>query len=137
MSKKSENEDGVGYGRPPKGSQFPKGQSGNPAGRPKGARNLRPRNWEERLTDLIQAETEREVTIRENGTPVTLTVIQAIIKSLSVAAIKGSVKAQALVIDMTRTAASARTVKALPAVHNLGTTLSRPVRREKPPAPQR
>ena len=32
----------VGYGKPPAGTRFKPGQSGNPAGRPKGSRRNRP-----------------------------------------------------------------------------------------------
>jgi hypothetical protein len=31
----------VGYGKPPRDTRFPKGQSGNPRGRPSGAKNLK------------------------------------------------------------------------------------------------
>ena len=39
---KSQSQDSdVGYGRPPKASQFKPGQSGNPNGRPRGAKTRR------------------------------------------------------------------------------------------------
>jgi hypothetical protein len=43
----------VGYGRPPKGSQFTPGRSGNPKGRPKGARNKHPGPHQERLKEIV------------------------------------------------------------------------------------
>ena len=35
------NDYDIGYGKPPKHTQFSKGQSGNPNGRPKGSRNFK------------------------------------------------------------------------------------------------
>jgi hypothetical protein len=47
-----------GYARPPKAHQFKPGESGNPRGRPKGARNLR--------TDLSEI-MKKKVSVRESG----------------------------------------------------------------------
>lgn len=61
----------VGYGRPPKHSQFQPGQSGNPNGRPKGAKSP---------FTLLREELQRKVTLRENGTVTTVTKLEAIMK---------------------------------------------------------
>ncbi len=48
----------VGYGKPPQHTRFRKGQSGNPTGRPKGARNLK--------TELLE-ELQEQILVREGG----------------------------------------------------------------------
>lgn len=48
----------VGYKKPPKATQFAKGQSGNPSGRPKGKRN-----W----ATVLHSTLEQKVTITENA----------------------------------------------------------------------
>ena len=53
----------VGFGKPPKHTQFKKGQSGNPNGRPKGARNLKTDLFEELQTIVLVTEGSRKVRI--------------------------------------------------------------------------
>ena len=48
----------VGYGKPPEQTKFKKGQSGNPAGRPRGSRNLK---------SLINRELNSTITIEQAG----------------------------------------------------------------------
>jgi hypothetical protein len=74
----------VGYGKPPKASQFKKGKSGNAKGRPKGRRNL--------ATDLA-AELSEHITVREDGRPRRVSKQRALIKSLMAKALQGDVRA--------------------------------------------
>lgn len=74
----------VGYGKPPKSRQFQKGKTGNPRGRPKGARGLK--------TDL-KAELNERVTITENGRSRKLTKQQLMVKQLTAKAVKGDMRA--------------------------------------------
>ena len=74
----------IGYGRPPKASQFRKGQSGNPNGRPKGKRGLK--------SDL-RAELTARVQVTENGRKMTLTKQRVIVKQLVAQAAKGDLRA--------------------------------------------
>jgi hypothetical protein len=55
---KRKSSQSVGYRRPPKGTQFKKGKSGNPRGRPKGSRNVGAV-----LRDVI----DQKIQITENG----------------------------------------------------------------------
>jgi hypothetical protein len=48
----------VGYGKPPRHTRFAKGQSGNPRGRPCGAKNF---------TTLLEEALDEPVTVTENG----------------------------------------------------------------------
>ena len=74
----------VGYGKPPKATQFKKGKSGNPRGRPKGSLNL--------ATDLT-AELGETITVREDGRPRKVSKQRALIKSLMAKALQGDVRA--------------------------------------------
>jgi hypothetical protein len=74
----------VGYGRPPIEHQFKPGQSGNPSGRPKGARN-----FSADLRDELAA----LVSISDGETSVNVTRQRAIIKVLVQAALAGDQRA--------------------------------------------
>ncbi|MNR90676.1 hypothetical protein D3C72_216630 [compost metagenome] len=98
----------VGYGRPPQAAQFKPGQSGNPKGRPKGAKNL---------VTLFREELERCIPVTQNGrtqmmSKARVSVIQQVDK-----AAKGDAKAFAALMKYAQedAAAVAREQAAAPA----------------------
>ena len=75
----------VGYGLPPRKHQFKPGQSGNPGGRPKGAKGLK--------AELLAVINE-QVTVTVNGKPRRKRMLSLALRSLAAEAAKGKIGAQ-------------------------------------------
>ena len=75
----------IGYGKPPKHSQFPKGHSPNPKGRPKRAKTT---------AAIIREALKEKVTITENGKRREINKLEIIIKRAVNDAAKGDARAR-------------------------------------------
>ena len=81
----------VGFGRPPLHSQFPKGRSGNPSGRPKGSRVL---------SAVITAALAERAVVTENGRRRTITKLELAVKQVANKAAGGDQRACKLIIEL-------------------------------------
>jgi len=81
----------VGYGKPPKATQFQKGRSGNPKGRPKGSQNK---------GSIVRNIMDRKVTVRENGKERKITVFEALVEKMVAKALNGSMNDQIKLVQM-------------------------------------
>ncbi len=89
--KLSQNDDDkVGPGKPPRRTQFKKGQSGNPGGRPKGSRNL---------DKLIMEAAERRIPVNIDGKLRRISMVQASVWNLAIQAARGDQRATAAFLD--------------------------------------
>jgi hypothetical protein len=80
----------VGYKRPPARTRFKPGKSGNPKGRPKHARNLKTEFLEE-LGEVIR--------VREGDREMKISKQRAFVKALVAAAIKGDMRATSALVS--------------------------------------
>jgi hypothetical protein len=83
----------VGYARPPKEHRFKPGRSGNPKGRPKGAKNE-----ETILNNLLN----RKIDIREGGRSRKITVLEAVLLKFAEDALRGNPKAATFLLNRYR-----------------------------------
>ena len=74
----------VGYGKPPRETQFKRGKSGNPKGRPKGSKNL---------TSIVLAESRREVQINGPRGSRKVTKLEATVMQLGNKSAQGDIRA--------------------------------------------
>jgi Family of unknown function (DUF5681) len=83
----------VGYGKPPRHTRFAKGQSGNPRGRPSGAKNL---------STLLSDALNETVVVTENGGRRKVSKRQAIITQLVNRSATADFHAVKILLDMMR-----------------------------------
>jgi len=82
--------DDVGYGKPPRSRQFKPGQSGNPKGRPKGAKSA---------AAILLKILNHKIELRQNGKVRTITVLEGILHKLAEDSLRGNTKSAAFVLN--------------------------------------
>ena len=93
MSHDDERPYQVGYGKPPRHSQFQRGQSGNPRGRPAGSKNL---------ATLVNEALNEPVIVVEDGGRRKISKREAIIKQLVNRSAKADWRAIKILLDIVR-----------------------------------
>jgi hypothetical protein len=83
------DDDKVGFGKPPKHTQFQPGRSGNPSGKSKGHRSIA-----NELRDILS----EEITVGDSGSIKRITKQRALASALVTAAIGGDFRATAIVM---------------------------------------
>jgi hypothetical protein len=87
----------VGYGKPPKATQFKKGQSGNPKGRKKA-------NRVEDLRIVLEKILDEPIDLRVGGRAQTMTKLEAMIQAQLLNGLKGNPKAVARLFSLAQKA---------------------------------
>jgi uncharacterized protein DUF5681 len=90
----AKTKDEVGYGKPPKATQFQKGKSGNPTGRPKGHKDFKS------LSGVLRELALKEVQGQMNGKPSKLTCMEAIVAKQMSAAMQGNIPAAKFIMGL-------------------------------------
>ena len=89
MTTPPDDEQKVGYGRPPRGTRWKKGQSGNPRKKPKRT---------ESVVDLIDRLLLSQVKLTLNGEAKNVTALEAIISQLQLKEMAGSARASKVLL---------------------------------------
>ena len=93
-SKRDDADETVGYGKPPKHTQFKPGKSGNPKGRPRGLRNFK--------TD-VTAMLKAPVRITRDGKPLKISTQKAMLLRLAEQGLRGDIRALVQYLQLAQT----------------------------------
>ncbi|PAY05947.1 hypothetical protein CK489_23690 [Bradyrhizobium sp. UFLA03-84] len=96
MIKKTESGDMVGYRRPPVGTRFKKGRSGNPRGRPKKNRQ------EFQPGKILQSIDSEELVVNINGKPIRMSKAEIQFRQMFTKAIKGDMNAARIIAKLAK-----------------------------------
>lgn len=88
----------VGYGKPPKGTRFKPGQSGNPKGRQR-----RPKSTQQQMQTILRS----RITVSEGGQSKRLTLQEVMLRSIANKAAKGELRAASFVMNLIQSAEAA------------------------------
>lgn len=83
----------VGYKKPPQHSRFKAGQSGNPKGRPKGAKGL---------TTLLEKAMKETVTVQKNGRSLKASKLEVAVTQMANKAVQGDYRAFQYLVPLLR-----------------------------------
>ena len=84
------DEDDAGYGKPPRAHQFKPGKSGNPKGRPKGAKSE---------ATILQELLQHKIGLSEHGKSRRITLHEAILRRIAEDCLKGNTKSAAFLLN--------------------------------------
>ncbi len=107
MSPKKREDYEVGYGKPPVGTRFKKGDRANPYGRPKKVA----KTVHERVSELLQ----RKIDVTEGGITKTMSVEEAVFLAIGQKALRGDLKAAAFLLNLRTTSEGDRSAVIDPA----------------------